>query len=83
MGEAKIAVYSPNPFKEAELRKQDELLRKSTSKRLGPRRSAAPELPTVDRTKWFAIPAEYGDVDHSGPRVTIHRGPNTYHLDMK
>jgi hypothetical protein len=37
----------------------------------------------VDRTKWFAIPAEYSDVDNSGLRVTINRSPNTYPIEMK
>jgi hypothetical protein len=40
-------------------------------------------MPAVDRTKWFAIPADYSDVDRSGLRVTINPGPNTYPIEMK
>jgi hypothetical protein len=82
VGEAKLAVYSPDPAKQAKLGKKDKK-RRSSSKRPLPPKPAAPELPTVDGTKWFAIPAEYGDVDHSGLRVTIHRGSITYPIDMK
>jgi hypothetical protein len=75
VGEAKLAVYSPDPAKKAKQGKR----RKSRAKD----EPATPELPAGDRTKWFAIPAEYSDIDHSGLRVTIHPGPNTYPIEMK
>jgi hypothetical protein len=77
VGEVKLAVYSPDPAKKDKRRKSD---RKKPVPKDEP---IAQEWPVGDRTKWFAIPAEYGDVDHSGLRVTIHPGPNTYPLDMK
>jgi hypothetical protein len=76
VGEVKLAVYSPDPVKQDKRRKSD-------SKRPRRQRPVEPELPAVDRTKWFAIPAEYSDVDHSGLRVTITSGPNTYPINMK
>ena len=79
VGEAKLAVYSPDPAKQDKLRKKNAKLKK-----LFPQdKPILPELPAVDPTKWFAIPAKYGDVDHSGLRVTIQSGPNTYHIEMK
>jgi hypothetical protein len=81
-GEARLAVCSPDPAREDKLRENEEK-RRSSAKRPLPPRPAALELPAVDRTKWFAIPLEYGDVDHSGLRVTINHGSNTYPIDMK
>ncbi len=84
-GEAKLAVFSPDPAKQDKSRKKQAELKK---KRLEKDKSLPPEpdspaLPAVDRTKWFAVPALYSDIDHSGLHVTIIPGPNTYHLDMK
>ena len=53
------------------------------TKRVAKDKSAAPSLLAVDRSKWFAIRDTYGDVEHSGLRVTIHVGPDTYPIDMK
>jgi hypothetical protein len=94
VGEAKLAVYnSPDPAKVDEFRKREELrmkaLREKSRVKRGilqedtPTEAVAPALPTVDRTKWFAIPAEYGDLERSGLRVTIHGGTNTYPIEMK
>src|SRR5262249_49180166 len=54
VGEAKLAVYSPDPAKQR--------------KKLGPKgkqiareEPVAQGFPAVDRTKWFAIPDEYSD----------------------
>jgi hypothetical protein len=82
VGEAKLAVYSPDPdpAKSPSNRPKKSVPKKA--KRLAPR-PTPPELPAVERTTWFAIPAEYGDIDHSGLRVTIHAGPNNCDIEMK
>jgi hypothetical protein len=77
-GQAKLAVYSPDPAKHLDLKK-----RAPKDKPVPKNKPIAPASPAVDRKKWFAIPKDYGDVDHSGLRVGIERGPNTYHLEMK
>src|SRR5262249_34252536 len=83
VGEAKLAVYSPDPAEQDKQRKPVRQRKSSRKKPLPKDAPVAPALPAVDRTKWFAIPAEYSDVDHSGLRVTIAPGPNTYPIDMK
>jgi hypothetical protein len=77
VGEAKIAVFSPDPA-EVEARR-----RRSSARRSPPRQQDAPRPPAVDNSSWFPIPAEYSDIDHPELRATINRGPNTYDLEMK
>jgi hypothetical protein len=83
VGEAKLAVYSPDP----DLAKRISLKTKTRpgtkkAKRVRPPHSP-PEMSAEDRRKWFAIPAKYGDVDHSGLSVTIQSGLNMYPIEMK
>lgn len=81
VGEAKLAVHSPDPGKEAKVRTR----RKNpvSKDKSVPPKLDEPELSAGDRTKWFAIPAKYDDVDRSGLLVTISPGTNTYHIEMK
>ena len=75
VGQARLAVHSPDPSKRPELRKMPGGRQDGQA---GPH-----EPPPADRGKWFAIPASYGDVERSGLRVAIDRGPNLFNIDMK
>jgi hypothetical protein len=83
VGEAKLAVCSPDPDLAERTRSQTKT-RPGTkkAKRVLPMHSP-PEMAGEDRWKWFAIPSKYGDVDHSGVRVTIQSGLNMYPIEMK
>jgi hypothetical protein len=39
--------------------------------------------PDVDRSKWFPLPARYGDHDQSGVTTTLRRGDNTFDIELK
>jgi hypothetical protein len=80
VGEVKLAVFSPDPAQEAEARKKAEEKRLSSSEKPLP---PLPPLPEIDRSKWFAIPIEYRDVEHSGLRITINGGPNSHPIELK
>jgi hypothetical protein len=83
VGEAKLAVYSPDPD-------LAEKTRSKTKTNPGPKKAkqvrpkpSSWEVSADDRRKWFAIPAKYGDVDQSGLRVTITSGLNNFPIEMK
>jgi hypothetical protein len=83
VGEAKLAVYSPDPDLAERTRSQTKTKPgPKKAKRVRPTPSSS-EVSADDRRKWFAIPSKYGDVEHSGLRVTITSGPNTFQIEMK
>jgi hypothetical protein len=91
-GEARLAVYSLDPAKRPAPRAAGAGHGKPGK---GPAREVpkdakveepprSQELPPVDRSKWFEIPASYGNIDRSGLAVTIVAGTNTtYDIQMK
>lgn len=70
-GEVKIAVTSPNP--------------KSIGSNLIKREGVDPKLyGGFDHVKgWFAIPAEFGDVNTSGLGTTVKSGINSFNIELK
>jgi hypothetical protein len=43
---------------------------------------APPEAPNFDASKWFAIPAEFGDPDRSGLKFNLLGGSNVIDLPL-
>jgi hypothetical protein len=82
-GQAKLAVYSPDPAKQTAPRKRGQTGKPAVRQLPAVDRPTARQLPAVDRTKWFAIPDTYSEVNHSGLSVTIVCGPNAYDIEMK
>jgi hypothetical protein len=42
-----------------------------------------PRKPPPANPKWFPIPEQYGDPSSSGLTHTLHRGANTYDIELK
>jgi hypothetical protein len=77
-GAAKLAVYCPDPAE------QDDLLEQEKAKfQKGLAKTLDRKVLDIDRTKWFAIPSEYGDFDKSGLFFEVKKGSNTFDIILK
>jgi hypothetical protein len=80
VGQAKIAVLSPNP--DPKVPEPKEIGGKK--KPLGPEGTPQNDPKKKDdKVKWFEIPDRYGDADKSGLTFTIQEGANTYPITLK
>ena len=43
----------------------------------------APGAPTIDASKWFAVPEKYGDPNSSGKEITLKGGTNTQDIVLE
>jgi hypothetical protein len=77
-GEVKLAVHSPDPAGLEKLYK-DEKIKMLKGVTPPPDR----KLPEIDRAKWFPIPADFGDFNKSGLKITLGVGPNVFNIDLK
>jgi hypothetical protein len=69
VGEAKVGVVSPNPAPPTTGPVSDKVKKNTQS--------------TIDPSKWFALPENYGDPAASGLTVVVHRGENKFDIPLK
>jgi hypothetical protein len=77
-GDAKLAVHSPDPAL------QDEFLQAEKNKvQMGLATTWNRKGPDIDRSKWFAIPAEFSDFEKAGLACTVKQGENSFEIRLK
>ncbi len=81
VGEAKIAVISPDPNPDLPPPQEVKGKKKPLRPEGTPVEAEKKKKDVAD--KWFPLPEKYADVDRSGLTVTIQEGPNDFPVTLK
>ena len=88
-GVVRIAVLSPNPAAASTSSPRSPLSGKgpvSLKSKIGAQTAqndASGVMAKATRAKWFPLPPQYEDPDTSGITTEIHRGDNTFDIELK